>query len=187
MYLIRVRYRFSDYINDHHFNMMGKLLVLTSLIYLYFNLNEFIVPAYKMKSGESAHIQDLFIGKYSILFWSVQLAGMIVPIILMAFKPFRKPLPLFIISGFIVVGAFLKRFLIVTPTMLHPFLPVQNYPESYSNYFPTWSELTITTGSIAGIVLVIVLFIRIFPIIPICETAHEKGISNETLNNPNHA
>ncbi|NJO91077.1 MAG: polysulfide reductase NrfD [Chloroflexia bacterium] len=183
MYFIRQRYACKQYITDYHFNMMGKLLVLTSLIYLYFNLNEFMVPAYKMKSGESAHILGLFEGEFAPLFWFVQIVGMILPIILMIFKPFRKPQPLFVIAIFIVIGAFLKRYLIVTPTMLHPFLPIQNYPASYHHYSPTISESIITGGSIAAVALVISIFIKLFPIIPIWETAHEKGISNETINN----
>lgn len=183
MYVIMKVYKFQDYITEQHFNLMGKLLVLTSLLYLYFNLNEFMVPAYKMKSGESAHILGLLVGEFSTLFWAVQILGMMLPIVLLIFKPFRKPVPLFVISVFIVIGAFLKRYLIVTPTLLHPFLPVQNYPESYHGYVPTFSEMTITIGSIAGIALVISLFIKLFPIVPVYETAHEKGFSNEIINN----
>ncbi|HAQ21168.1 MAG TPA: polysulfide reductase [Prolixibacteraceae bacterium] len=183
MYIIREAYNFKEYITDEHFDLMGKLLVLTSLVYLYFNLNEFMVPAYKMKSGESAHILGLLVGDYSLMFWSVQIIGMIAPIFLMAFKPFRKPKPMLVISVLIVIAAFLKRFLIVTPTLLHPFLPIQNYPESYHHYNPTFSEMMITVGSIAGIALVISIFTRLFPIIPVSETAHEQGFPNEIINN----
>ncbi len=183
MYLIRREYSYKQYLTDHHFDMIGKLLVLTSLVYLYFNLNEYMVPGYKMKSGESAHILGLFKGEFAIMFWLVQTVGLILPIILLVFKPFRKPRPLLIISLIIVVGAFLKRYLIVTPTLLHPFLPVQNYPESFAHYHPTFSELVITSGSFAIMALVVTVFIRFFPIIPICETAHEKGIDQETINN----
>ena len=183
MYIIRETYNFKEYITDEHFNLMGKLLVLTSLVYLYFNLNEFMVPAYKMKSGESAHILELLVGDYSLMFWSVQVIGMILPIFLMAFKPFRKPKPMLVISVLIVIAAFLKRFLIVTPTLLHPFLPVQNYPESYHDYNPTFSEMIITIGSIAGVALIISLFVKFFPIIPVYETAHEQGFPNEIINN----
>ncbi len=183
MYFIRKEYNYKQYLTDYHFDMMGKLLVLTSLVYLYFNLNEYMVPGYKMKSGESEHILGLFTGEYARMFWLVQSAGLIIPIILLVIKPFRKPRPLLIIAVVIVAGAFLKRYLIVTPTLLHPFLPVQNYPESFSHYQPTFSELVITSGSFAIVALVITLFIKLFPIIPVCETAHEKGIDQETINN----
>ncbi len=183
MYFIRSQFKFKEYITDYHFNMMGKLLVLTSLLYLYFNINEYMVPAYKMKPLEGEHILGLFTGDFSLMFWLVQILGMILPIILMIFKPFRKAKPIMIISVFIVIGAFFKRFLIVVPTLLHTYLPVQNYPESYQHYNPTLAECTITAGSVAAVALVISLFIKLFPIIPIWETAHEKGISNETINN----
>ncbi len=183
MYIVRGQYKYQEYITNYHFDMMGKLLVLTSLIYLYFNINEYLVPAYKMKSAEGEHILGLFVGDYSLMFWFVQLCGMLVPILLMIFKPFRKPKPLMIIAVFIVIGAFFKRYLIVVPTQLHPFLPIQNYPASYHHYSPTFSECSITLGGIAFVALVITLFIKFFPIIPIWETAHEKGISNETINN----
>lgn len=183
MYFIRVKYEYKEYIKDSHFDMMGKLLVLTSLIYLYFNLNEYMVPAYKMKTAEGEHISGLFSGDFSMFFWLVQLLGMIIPILLLVFKPFRKPKPLLYISILVVIGAFFKRMLIVTPTLLHPYLPIQNYPESYHHYFPSIEEWTITIGSLAGVLLIISVFIKLFPIIPIWETAHEKGISNETLNN----
>jgi molybdopterin-containing oxidoreductase family membrane subunit len=117
------------------------------------------------------------------MFWLVQSAGLIIPIILLVIKPFRKPRPLLLIAVVIVAGAFLKRYLIVTPTLLHPFLPVQNYPESFSHYHPTFSEIVITSGTFAIVALVITLFIKLFPIIPVCETAHEKGIDQETINN----
>jgi molybdopterin-containing oxidoreductase family membrane subunit len=185
MYFIRQRYKCKHYITDEHFNKMGKLMVLTSVLYLYFNLNEFMVPAYKMKSVEGVHISDLFEGEFALIFWFVQIAGMIIPIILMIFKSFRKPVPLLIIAVFIVTGAFLKRYLIVTPTLLNPYLPVQNYPLSYHHYNPTFSEITITLGSIAMVALIISLFIKLFPIIPISETADERGVDTVTINNYN--
>jgi Ni/Fe-hydrogenase subunit HybB-like protein len=182
MYIIRWQYKYENYITDYHFNMVGKLLVLTSLLYLYFNLNEYLVPAYKIKSHEGDHLSALFTGDFSTMFWFVQIGGMILPIILMIFRFFRKPLPIFFISIAIILGAFFKRFLIITPTLLHPFLPIQNYPDSYRHYTPTIAECMITFGSIAGVLLIITLFIRIFPIIPIAETAHDREISNEIIN-----
>ncbi len=183
MYVIRKQYKYHNYITDNHFNLIGKLLVLTSLLYLYFNLNEYLVPGYKMKVNEGKHLSELFSGDFSMIFWFVQITGMIVPILLLLFKYFRKPKPMLIISLFIIMGAFLKRFLIITPTLLNPFLPIQNYSESYYHYTPSLSECVITAGSIAVVLLIITLFIKLFPIIPIVETAHDKGITNEIINN----
>ena len=86
MYFFRKNYGLDKYLTDMHFDKMARLLVLVSLVYLYFNINEFLVPAYKMKRFEAPHINELFIGHYAPMFWFSQLAGVILPIILLLFK-----------------------------------------------------------------------------------------------------
>ncbi|MGP8216310.1 MAG: NrfD/PsrC family molybdoenzyme membrane anchor subunit [Bacteroidia bacterium] len=178
---VRFYPRYDQYITDKHFDRMGMLLVLLSLIYLYFNVNEYMVPGYKMKGEEADYLTELFIGKFAPMFWSVQILGMIVPIILLMFRRFRRPFPIFIISIFVIVGAWFKRFLIVIPTLLHPFLPMQEIPEKYKVYAPTYPEWSITFASLAGVLLVITFFVRFFPIISIWEVAEERGISHDVI------
>ncbi len=180
MFLIRRQYKLENHITDAHFDKMGKLLVLLSLVYLYFNINEYLVPAYKMKHGEAEHLNDLFTGHYSMMFWSVQFFGMILPILVLIFKKGRKPLPAFLISIMVIIGSWFKRFLIVTPTLLHPFVPIQNVPDAWKTYNPTWEEWSIAFATLAGACLLMTIFIRIFPIIPIWETAEERGIIVDT-------
>jgi Ni/Fe-hydrogenase subunit HybB-like protein len=170
MYVFRRMYHLEDYITERHFNHMGKLLVMLALLYLYFNVNEYLVPAYKMKTAEVGHLMGLFTGEFAWLFWSVILIGMVLPILVLTFPSGRKPLPMFIMGIIVVVGAWFKRYLIVAPTLLHPFLPMTDVPESYHHYFPTWEEWAITIGSLAGALLVVTFFARIFPILPIEET-----------------
>lgn len=179
MYVFRRAYHLHDYLTDKHFDYMGKLLVMLALLYLYFNINEYLVPAYKMKKPEEEHLADLFTGGFAWVFWSVIVLGMIIPLIVAIFPAGRKPLPMFIIGLLVVIGAWFKRFLIVSPTLLHPILPMTDVPESYRHYFPTWEEWAITAGSLAGSLLVLTLLVRIFPIIPIAESVHEKT-SDET-------
>jgi len=80
---------------------------------------------------------------------------------------------MFIVGIMVVVGAWFKRYLIVTPTLLHPFMPMHDVPEMYHHYFPSWEEWAITLGSLAGAILIIVALCRVFPIIPIQETINE--------------
>jgi Ni/Fe-hydrogenase subunit HybB-like protein len=175
MYAFRSVYKLDKYITEEHFNKMGKVVVMLALLYLYFNINEYLVPAFKMKKPEEAHLNDLFAGELAPLFWFAIIIGMLAPILIMITKKGRKPLPMFIAGIMVVVGAWFKRYLIVTPTLLHPFLPMQNVPESYKHYFPSWEEWAIAMGSLAGALLIITLFVRIFPIIPIQETITEQN------------
>jgi molybdopterin-containing oxidoreductase family membrane subunit len=180
MYIFRRAYKLENYITDKHFEKMGRILVLLALLYLYFNVNEYLVPAFKMKKPEQAHLTTLFAGEYAILFWSAIMIGMIIPIIIILFKKGRRPLPMFIAGVMVVVGAWFKRYLIVTPTLLHPFLPMQDVPESYHHYFPSWEEWAIAMGSLAGALLIITFFARVFPVVSIYKTlTDEKEVQHK--------
>ena len=176
MYVFRQHYKLEKYITEDHFDRMGKVLVMLALLYLYFNVNEFLVPAFKMKKSEEDHLLGLFTGEFAPLFWFAIFTAMFIPIFILLFKKGRKPLPAFIAGILVVVGSWFKRFLIVTPTLLHPFLPMHDVPANYHHYIPTWEEWAIAGGSLAGALLVITFFARIFPIIPIHETLLETEI-----------
>jgi len=177
-YFIRRAYHLEEYITDYHFDKLGKLMVLVSLVYLYFNLNEFWVPAFKMKAADAHHIRTLFApdGEYSLMFYLTQTFGLILPIILGLFKRFRKPFPMMLIGISLVVGAWFKRVIIIIPTLIHAYLPIQNVPESFHEYNPTGIEITITLGVIAVAVLIVTVLAKLFPVVPLWEIAEEKGV-----------
>lgn len=173
MYFIQKNYKLQDYITDMHFDKMGKLLVLVSLVYVYFNINEIIVPAYKFKPSEVEHIGNLLYGHDSVLFWLVQVGGLVIPFLLLMVPRMRKPLPAMFISLVILVAAWFKRYLIVVPTQLTPYYPVQNMPDSYHTYVPTIPEIAITVGSLVLVLMIISVLSKIFPIVPIWEMKEE--------------
>ena len=137
IYIVRKYRKLEDYITEFHFDKMGKLLALACLVYLYFNINEYLIPAFTAKKGEAQHLETLFTGSYATLFWLVTVVGLILPVIVLLFKKGRKPRIMFYIGLIVVIGSWWKRFIIVTPTLLHPFLPIQGVPESWRHYFPS--------------------------------------------------
>lgn len=174
MFFFQKSYKLKDYITDFHFDKMGKLLVLVSIVYFYFNINEFLVPGYKLKHADTIHLKSLFAGHWAILFWGTQIFGLILPTILLLFKKMRTAFPMLIISMFVIAGAWLKRFIIVVPTQEHPFLPIQNVPEYFKGYTPTLIETAITLGSIILVLIIITVLSKIFPVVPIWETIQEN-------------
>ena len=78
-----------------------------------------------------------------------------------------------IMSILVILGAWFKRFLIVVPTLNHPYIPIQRVPEDWLHYYPTFQEWFITLGTVTGALLIITIFIRLFPIVPLLETAEE--------------
>jgi Ni/Fe-hydrogenase subunit HybB-like protein len=182
IYVVRKVNKLENYITDLHFDKLGKLLVLACLIYLYFNMSEYLIPSYTASKGEDIHLKTLFTGSYSYLFWLVTIGGLIIPIVFLLFKKGRKPLPMFIIGLVVVIGSWWKRYIIITPTLLHPFLPIQGVPESWRHYFPSLHEWLITIATLAMALLIITILVRYLPVIPIQRTFDEKELQKTNKN-----
>lgn len=174
VFTIRKAYKLENYLTPMHFDKLGQALVLMSFIYIYFNINEYLVPAYKMSGLHANHLLDLFVGADAPLYWSVVCFGMLMPAILPLFKSMRKPLPLTIIAVLVVIAAWFKRYLIVIPGLAHPYLPIQDVPESWKHYSPSLVEMTIVAATFAAMMLIVTLFSRFFPIISVWEVAEGK-------------
>ena len=172
MAIFRKAYKLEQYITIVHFKNLSLLLFVLTLIYAYFNINEYGVPAYKMERAEHEYLNELFYGAHAPLYWSVQILGLLVPLILLAFKRIRNSIGWIVfVSALIVTGAMIKRYIIVVPTMLHPFVPIQKAPVGYGSYFPSMIEWFVTLGAMAGFMLVYTLFSKLFPIITLWETS----------------
>jgi Ni/Fe-hydrogenase subunit HybB-like protein len=182
VYVIRRVRKLENYITDYHFDKMGKFLGLACLIYLYFNINEYLLPIFTAPVEEDIHLNALVSGEYAPLFWFAQIVGLLLPLFLVLFKKGRKPLPMFIIGMMVVVGSWWKRYIIVTPTLLHPFLPIEGVPESWHHYFPSMHEWLITAATLAMCLLIITLFVRYLPVIPIQRTADERELLKTAKN-----
>jgi len=110
VYLIRRIRHLETYITDYHFDKMGKLLVLACLTYLYFNINEYLLPIFTAPVQEDIHLDALVFGEHAPIFWFSQIIGLFLPIIILIFKKGRKPLPMFIVGIMVVVGSWWKRY-----------------------------------------------------------------------------
>lgn len=183
MYFFRHNYNLQKYLTDFHFEKIGRVLALVSIVYIYFNINEFIVPGYKLKTHEAIHLKELFTGHYSWLFWGVQLAGLVIPVILLLIKRMRKPLPLLLISIVVFAASWFKRYLIVVPVQGHPYLPIQNVPVEWMVYKPTVIETAVTMASMILVLMIITILSKLFPVIPIWEITEEEASVKEELDN----
>jgi Ni/Fe-hydrogenase subunit HybB-like protein len=85
-----------------------------------------------------------------------------------------RPVAAAVVASILVnIGAWLKRFVIIVPTLQNPFLPIQRAPTGWAIYQPTWVEGSITAAALAGFVLIYLLFSKVFPIVSIWETREE--------------
>jgi Ni/Fe-hydrogenase subunit HybB-like protein len=181
MYFVRNNFKLDKYLTVDHFDKMGKLMVLVAVVYLYFNLNEFLVPAYKMEKFNALELNDLFTGEYAPMFWFAQIGGIILPIVLLLFRRMRKPLLMLIISIIVLVASWFKRLIIIVPTMANPYLPRQYVPDAWMVYKPTLIETAISLGSVILTVMIISVLVKLFPVIPIWEMAEGQNNEEEAI------
>jgi molybdopterin-containing oxidoreductase family membrane subunit len=180
MWALRRTLHLEDYIRPVHFQKLGKLLLACTLVYLYFNINEYLTVGYKLEGFERDLVESLFAGRYAPIFWSVQVLGVLAPIAILMLFLLVKPLQRYAVSAvgtaslLIVVGAWAKRFLIVVPTLQTPFLPAQHIPASWTHYRPTWIEWAIVGGSLAFFLLTYSLVAKLFPIVSLWETREHR-------------
>ena len=134
------------------------------------------MPAFASTVNEEIHLDTLFTGHYSTLFWFVTIGGLIVPVIILMFKKGRSPVVMFWVGMLVVLASWWKRYIIVTPTLLHPYLPIQGVPESWRDYFPSINEWIITGSNLATALLILTLLVRYLPVVAIQRSIDESGI-----------
>ena len=164
MFVCRQVYHLQEYFTEKHFRYLSYLLVVFGVLYLYFTFAEYLTVAYKLEGGEKLLMEQLFLGRYSLLVWLGFFGGQILPILLPVL-PWTRSLPvLFVVSILVNIGMWIKRFVIVVPSLSLPLMPYE-----WGVYTPTWVELAISVGSLAGFALFITLFAKWFPIISVWE------------------
>ncbi|MFA6261471.1 MAG: NrfD/PsrC family molybdoenzyme membrane anchor subunit [Bacteroidia bacterium] len=181
IYVCRKAYRFEKYLTEKHFDYMGKMLVFLSWCYMYTNINEYLIPSYKMSGLHANHLLNLFTQDSAPMYWLVAVFGIFVPALFPIMPSMRKPLPLLVIALLTVAAAWFKRYLIVIPGLLHPYLPIQDVPESWTHYTPSMIEMTIVGATFAGLLLIITLLSKFVPIISIWEVSEGEGFNIQRI------
>lgn len=174
MAVFRRLHRLERYLTWQHFRNLGTLLLALDLLYLYFALSEYLTSWFGAEHAD-ARLLELLMGKgtYGLMFWGWVVFGLIVPLLLLAF-PRGSIKPIVVASVLVNVGMWVKRYLIVVPTMLTPYIPPEAAGKTAS-YAPTWVEWAVTAAGFAFFLLAFTVFAKVFPILSIWEI--EEGES----------
>lgn len=179
MFIFRRLYHLEDYLTLRHFHYLATLLGVFGIIYLYFTFAEYLTVTYKLEGGDDLLLDSLFTGRYAPLVWAGFFGGQIVPVVA-SLLPWTRTLNiLFAISILANIGMWIKRFVIVVPSLSVPLMPY-----SWGVYTPTWVELAITVASFSGFALIITVFAKLFPIISVSEMSEELAVEYETAPAP---
>ncbi|MEQ1912943.1 MAG: NrfD/PsrC family molybdoenzyme membrane anchor subunit [Vicinamibacterales bacterium] len=154
----------EDYLRPVHFQNLGRLMLMLSLLWGYFVFNERIVTYYGNNPSEMAVFWRTQRESFAPLYWTMVTCNFVLPLTIMGISRFRTITGCVIASFGVVIGMWLERFLIIVPALGHKYLPY-----SYGTYRPQPVEFIITAAAFAAMCLLYVLFAKFVPIISIWE------------------
>ncbi|MBI4202927.1 MAG: polysulfide reductase NrfD [Chloroflexi bacterium] len=178
MAILRKAQGLEEFITEKHFRYLGYMMAAFAMIMLFFNANELVTHAYKLRGHISLHLEEMFAGALAPYFWTYFWGGLVLPVIIIAL-PATRNIPGIIAAAVLVnVGMFLERYLIVIGGMHLPLNPYE-----IPTYTPTWVEWSLTAAGVATFVLIIALLLKLVPSVAMWEMLEESP-SEEGLSVP---
>jgi Ni/Fe-hydrogenase subunit HybB-like protein len=165
----------EEYLHPVHFQNLGKLLLMMSLLWGYFVFAERLTVWYGNDSAEVAVLRVTQKGSFAPLYWTMVVCNFVIPVFILSIKRLRTIAGCVFASFGVLIGMWLERFLIVVPSLGHKFLPY-----SWGTYRPRPVEILITISTFAAMTLLYTLFAKFVPIISIWELKVGEQEPHET-------
>src|SRR5229473_4676693 len=161
---IRKVYNLEDFITELHLQNAAKVMLATGLIVAYGYVVEAFMGWYGGNRYDAFLLWNRLHGPYSFFYYTLIVCNIVIPQVLWIPKLRTSPVWLFFISGVVLVGMWLERFIIVVVSLHRDFLT-----SSWGMYYPTrWDWMTYI-GTIGMFLAAMFLFLRILPAISIFE------------------
>lgn len=175
MWVYRRMYKLNSYIEDKHFIYLGYILLVLAAGYGYFTFSEYLTSWYGSEKWESEVIHKLFsLSEYGWWFLFANVAGIVLPILVVAIPKTRKPGYITLAASFMVLAMWVKRYLIIVPTLESPLLPMQDTRPAYVHYHATWVEWALTLAGVATFFLFFTIASKFVTIVPISEFGEKE-------------
>jgi len=161
---IRKIYGLEDFITERHLQNSAKVMLATGLIVAYGYGIEAFMGWYGGDRYDAFTLWNRLHGPYAPCYYALLACNIFIPQLLWIRKLRTSPVALFLVSGVILVGMWLERFVIVVMSLHRDFLN-----SSWGAYYPTrWDWMTYI-GTIGMFFMLMFLFLRVLPAISIFE------------------
>jgi Ni/Fe-hydrogenase subunit HybB-like protein len=167
MAVIRRTLHLEEYLLPVHFENLGKLLLLMSLLWVYFTVAENLTTWYGNSPTEMSVFGERIRGRYAPYFWFMVICNFVLPFVLLSVRRLRSITTVTISGVTVLVGMWVERFMIVLPSLSRPHLAAAT-----GFYTPTWVEISITASTFSAMIMFYLIFCKLFPIIAIWEYKH---------------
>ena len=164
MAVLRRVLHLEEYLHPVHFENLGKLLLMMSLLWTYFVFAERLTVWYGNEPSEMAVFWATQRGAYAPLYWTMVVCNFVIPLSILSIRRLRTITGCVVAASAVLVGMWLERFLIIVPSLGHKYLPY-----SWGTYRPQPVEIIVTISTFAAMTLLYVLFSKAVPIISIWE------------------
>ncbi len=175
MVVLRRAYHLEDYFKPVHFDYLGRMLLVFSLLWFYFTFAEYLTVFYGAEPAEMRTFWAKVSGRYAVPFWTMVAGCFFIPFTLMARRSTRSPRGAFIAGIAVMIGMWLERYNIVVPTSVNPIWEI----ESPGQYLPSWIELSIMAATFSGFILLYMVATKFVPVISIWEIEEGREESTE--------
>ena len=174
MIVIRKAFRLEEYLTPMHFDNMGKLLLVISLLWTYAYFVEVQTTWYAHEPIEW-EVFSFMAHRYSPQLLIMLTGNALLPIFCMCFKRLRRSIGVMLgVSLLVNVAMFLERFLIIVPSLSH-----KNMPFAWHGYTPSLVESSVNLGALAGFILMYALFVKLFPIVALSDVRELEAHQTE--------
>lgn len=163
-------YRLEQWIEERSLRYLSYLMVALGVLYGYFTFTEITTEGYVGEESSANVLFSILLRDYAVPFWIFIVLGLVLPILLVAWPRTRTAPGMGFASGLVILGMFLKRYLIVVPPLTQPLIG-----SDAGSYFPGFVEMLITGGAAAGMVLLLIGLFRVFPVLAIHEMIELEG------------
>jgi molybdopterin-containing oxidoreductase family membrane subunit len=167
--LFRRIFGWEEYIKIEVFKGLGNFLAVLMFTYLYFMFAEHITMQYPgpfpIAEVEVSH--SVLFGEFSTIFWFMLIVLFVAPSLALFAQVIYKRYSIKVTAGsalLILIGLWIKRFVIVVPPLTRSLIP---FPIGIYN--PSWVEWSLVIGTFSVSALMYMIFMKIFPLIPISE------------------
>jgi len=173
-------YKLEKYITPQHFDYLAYMMLVLAAGYGYFTFSEYFTSWYGSEKWDSELIRKLFSAdEYGWMTLLTNVFGVVVPIIFVAVRKLRTPDNLFVVAAIMVLAMWIKRYLIVVPTLLTPLLPMQDTRQEFIHYSITWVEWALTFGGVALFFLIFTLAGKFITLIEVAELPREENAKTQ--------
>lgn len=164
-------YHLEGFITQKHFVSLGLIMASLGAVYFYLTFADLLPSGYVSETGPNEVIYAMLVGDLALSFWLFLVAGVIVPIVLIALPWTRNIRGIVIAAVLVVIAMWIKRVVMVVETSGYDRLTY-----SFGDYFDfTWVSIAVTLAGAAAIPLFLMLLFRIVPVLAIDEMAELSG------------